>query len=268
MRVKLGLKEFGLVTFQYSSIWGGLIPMHLLAGYAVYLALFVGWNHVNWLYLAAGYFCIMILGITAGYHRLISHKSYETYRPVRYLLLLFGMMAGQGSPIFWTVTHRGMHHPHSDTMKDPHSPIHGFWHSWLFWLWKIEESDINIRTVTDLIRDPVIAFFHKYYIQIYWAMNLVLAMIDVDFWLWFSIIPSVIAFHSYSITNSLNHYRHLGYRNYDTKDNSTNIWWLWPLVLGECWHNNHHGDVKDYHFGRRRWWEIDPAGAVIRIIKK
>lgn len=268
MRLDMSLKDYCKVSFRYNTLWGVLIPMHIVASYALYTAFTGSWQTINWLYLGLGYFCIMLLGITAGYHRLISHKSFETYTPIRYILLFFGMIAGQGSPIFWTVTHRGMHHPHADTAKDPHSPIHGFWHSWLLWLWKLEESDVNMRSVVDLLRDPVITFCHKYYIYLYWAANLVFILISFDLWLWFVIVPSVIAFHSYSITNSLNHYKQLGYKNYDTKDNSINVWWLWPFVLGECWHNNHHGDVKNYHFGGRKWWEFDPAGAIIRIIKK
>lgn len=269
MRTGMKLADYGKVSLQYNTIWGGLIPMHIFGIVAIVLAFTGSWQHINWLWLVIGYFCIMILGITAGYHRMISHRSFETSTPMRYMLLFFGLLAGQGSPIFWAVTHRGMHHPHSDTTRDPHSPMHGFWHSWLLWLWKIEESDINARSVVDLIRDPVISFVHKYYMPLYWGSNILIILIfGFNFWLWFAIVPSIIAFHSYSITNSLNHYRSLGYRNYETKDNSTNVVWLWPLVLGECWHNNHHGDAKHYHFGGRRWWEIDPAGAVIRMIKK
>ena len=268
MRTNLSLTDFVKDTFRYNTLWGGVIPMHIAGIYAIYTAISYGFPTINWLWLALGYFCIMTLGVTAGFHRMLSHRAFETYVPIRYLLLGFGILSGQGSPIFWTVTHRNMHHPHSDTIKDPHSPIHGFWHSWFLWLWKIEETDVNPRKVVELLRDPFILFVHKYYIYIYWALNLALALIDLQFWLWFAIIPSLIAFHSYSITNSINHFRSLGYRNYDTKDNSTNIWWLWPLILGECWHNNHHGDMKAYHFGNRRWWEIDPAGAVIRLIEK
>ncbi len=268
MRENLNAKDFLKITFKYKTIWGGLIPMHLFTLYAIYAAFTGSWETINWLYLALGYFCIMILGVTLAYHRMISHKAFETYTPIKYILIFFGMLSGQGSPIFWTATHRGMHHPYSDTLKDPHSPRHGFWHSWFLWLWKIEESDLSTRRVLDLVQDPFMAWCHKNYMNLYWGANLVIALISFDFWLWFVMVPSVIAFHSYSITNSLTHYKNLGYRNYNTTDNSTNTWWLWPLILGECWHNNHHGDVKAYNFGNKRWWEVDPAGMLITLIKK
>lgn len=268
MKEKLGIGEFASRSLKYQTLWGGLIPMHLFAAYAIYLGFTGGWQAIYWLYIAIGYFCLMMLGVTIGYHRLISHRSFETHPIFSYLVTIFGMLAGQGSPIFWTVTHRCLHHPYSDTDRDPHTPLKGFFHSWFLWLWKIEESDMRTTKIVDLIRDPFIVFCHKHYMKLYWLMNLAIALISFEFWLWAVVIPSAIAFHSYSITNSLTHYKILGYRNYDTRDNSTNTWWLWPVVLGECWHNNHHGDAKAYNFGNRRWWELDPSGMIISLIRK
>lgn len=267
MKQTLTVKEFLVRTFKYKNLWGGIIPMNLLAIYAIVSAFFGNWSNINWIYLGLGYFCFMILGITIGYHRYISHKSFETYTPIKYILLFFAMLAGQGSPVFWTATHRDLHHPYSDKEKDPHSPNKGIFTSWFLWLWKIEESDIQRRNIMDLLRDPVYAFCHKHYMTLYWIGNLVFALISVDFWLWFVIVPSFITFNSYSLTNSLTHMPKLGYRNYDTDDKSTNTWWLFPFVLGECWHNNHHGDVKASHFGKIRPWEIDPSGVVINLIR-
>jgi fatty-acid desaturase len=283
MKKNLSIKEFIKVSLKYSSLWGGLIPLHTFGLYAAYEVYAGYFNTINWLYLGVGYFCIMLLGITAGFHRLFSHKSYTTYNPIRYLLLFFGLLAGQGSPIFWIVTHRNLHHPNSDTDKDPHSPQHGLATSWFLWLWKIEEKDINPKHAVDLFRDPVLLWIHRYYIYIYWALNLIFAVLSIgvywftvatfgitsiDIWIWGVIVPALITFHSYSITNCLNHISSFGYKNYLTRDNSVNVPWLWPLVLGECWHNNHHGDVKASHFGGVNWWELDPAGLIIKVIKK
>jgi fatty-acid desaturase len=264
----LTLNVFFKKTLTYSSLWGILLPLQAAAIYALY-TLFSATAYVYWLpTLIMGYFCIMILGITMGYHRLISHKSYTTSAWIKNVLLFFGVAAGQGSPLFWTAVHRGYHHPYSDTEKDPHTPQKGFFHSWFLWLWKIDESDMNLRSVVDLARDPLQLLIHKHYTKIVWAIHGTVALISVDFWLWFLVVPSFITFHSYSITNSLTHFRVLGYRNYNTKDNSTNTWWLWPFVFGECWHNNHHGDQRAYNFGKIRWWEVDPAGFLISLIKK
>jgi len=268
MRTNLTLKEFTRITFTYKNLWGGLIPMHLFGLYAVVSAASGAWQNIFWAYLVAGYFCIMILGITMGYHRYISHKSFETYKPIEYIMLFFAMLAGQGSPIFWTATHRDLHHPFADKEKDPHTPLKGFFNSWFLWLWKIEETDINQRRIIDLLRNPLYAFCHKHYMPLWWSANLIIALISFDFWLWFVIIPSVITFNSYSLTNSLTHFTFLGYKNYDTDDNSTNVPILFPFVLGECWHNNHHGDVKASNFGKINWWEVDPSGMLISLIKK
>jgi stearoyl-CoA desaturase (delta-9 desaturase) len=183
-------------------------------------------------------------------------------------LLFFAGLSGQGSPIFWTSIHRGLHHPHSDGEKDPHTPKKGFFTSWFLWLWKVEEKDINYKDIIDLLKVKEYQFIHKYYMELYWIVNLTIALISFEFWIWFVIVPSFITFHSYAATNCLNHYRFLGYKNYETNDNSVNVPLIFPLVLGECWHNNHHGDTRAYNFGKINWWEIDPSGWIVEIIKR
>ena len=200
MRGNLSTKDFLQVTFKYKNLWGGLVPMQLLAIGAIAGGMFFGlWKDIYWLYLALGYFCIMMLGVTIGYHRYVSHRGFETWAPVKYTLLFFAMLAGQGSPVFWTATHRDLHHPYSDGERDPHTPQKGFFHSWFLWLWKIEEKDIDQRRVIDLLRDPFMAFTHKYYMYLYWAANAIIAAISIEFWIWFVVVPSFITFHSLSL---------------------------------------------------------------------
>lgn len=262
------LMSFLKTTLKYPSLWGAVVPIQLFALYAIY-TLINGTQSSIWLpAVLSGYFFIMIVGITMGYHRFFSHKSYSTNKFIEYIMLFFGVASGQGSTIFWTAVHRGAHHPYSDTDRDPHTPKKGFFHSLGLWLWRIKESEINIRTVVDLARDPLHMFIHKHYIYLFWLIHFAFIIVSFDLWLWFLVVPSFITFYSYNITNSLNHYRELGYRNFDTKDNSTNVWWLWPVVFGECWHNNHHGNARAYNFGKIRWWEVDPAGLLINLIKK
>ena len=268
MRKQLSTVDFLKITFKYPTLWGCLIPMHILGIYFIISAFLGNWQSIFLLYLLLGYFCIMILGVTICYHRLISHKSFETYKPIEYLILFFAMLSGQGSPIFWTSTHRDLHHVNSDKDMDPHTPKKGFFNSWFLWLWKMEEGDISYKQIIDLLKNPLYSFCHKYYMPLWWSANLLIALISFDFWIWFVIIPSMIAFNSYSLTNSLTHYKWLGYRNYYTNDNSTNVPILFPFVLGECWHNNHHGNAKASNFGKIRWWEIDPSGLLINLIKK
>jgi stearoyl-CoA desaturase (delta-9 desaturase) len=79
--------------------------------------------------------------------------------------------------------------------------------------------------------------------------------------------PAFISFHSYAINTSVNHYTKLGYKNYETKDDGVNVTWLFPVILGEAWHNNHHGDAGNYNFGGRNWWEFDPTRVLINLIR-
>ena len=81
-------------------------------------------------------------------------------------------------------------------------------------------------------------------------------------------LEAFITLHVFCLQTSVVHYEKLGYKNYDTKDTSSNIPWLFPITQGECWHNNHHGDAKNPNYGGRRWWELDPTWWLIRVIKK
>ena len=174
-------------------------------------------------------------------------------------------MAGQGSPIFWIGIHRGYHHRHADTDKDAHSPIHGFWHSYILWMFK--RDSMSIRSTVDLIRDPDMVFAHKHYIKILWATHLILALISIDLWMYLLMFPAFITLHGFLSQTSLTHISFMGYRNYDTNDNSVNSPWLFPLILGETWHNNHHGEGRNPNYSRR-WWEFDPTYWIICLIKK
>jgi stearoyl-CoA desaturase (delta-9 desaturase) len=100
--------------------------------------------------------------------------------------------------------------------------------------------------------------------------NFILLLISWEFFLYFSMLGSFVTLVTYNLTNSLNHYKKLGYTNFPTRDNSTNVPWLFPLVLGECWHNNHHARPGSSHFGSvvsGKWWEFDPSGTFIKIFQ-
>ena len=174
-------------------------------------------------------------------------------------------MAGQGSPIFWIGIHRGYHHRYADTDKDAHSPKHGFWHSYILWMFK--RDSMSIRSTVDLIRDPDMVFAHKHYIKILWATHLILALISIDLWMYLLMFPAFITLHGFLSQTSLTHISFMGYRNYNTSDNSVNSLWLFPFILGEAWHNNHHGEGRNPNYGRK-WWELDPTYWIICLIKK
>lgn len=251
--------------FRHSNLWGGIIPMNIFGIYALY-SIFSGMAP-SWWWIATlvGYVCIKMIGIAAGYHRLFSHRSFKVHTLVERIILWFGILAGQGSPIFWIGIHRGYHHRYSDKDRDAHSPSHGFWHSYILWMFKRET--MSIRSVVDLTRNPMMVFAHKHYIKILWITHGLVALISVDLWLYLMLLPAFITLHSFLAQTSITHLRFMGYKNYYTNDNSVNSPWLFPIILGEAWHNNHHGQARNPNFGGRRWWEIDPTFWIIKLIR-
>jgi stearoyl-CoA desaturase (delta-9 desaturase) len=251
---------FSLKLNQY------LIILHILGIYSL-----INLNNVSLsqviIPFVIGYFITMILGVSIGYHRLISHGSFKTNVFWKIVLLFSGMLSFQGSPLFWGALHRNYHHKHADTDKDPHSPKHGLFHSYMGWLWKIKRTDISFRRVPDLLRDKIVLFFHKHQTYLLFAVCLLVGIININWLLYGIILPALITFHGWCMVTSLSHSSKFSYRNYQTKDNSLNIVWLWPLVFGEAWHNNHHGKERNYST-QQKWFEFDPAKFVIERIKQ
>ena len=244
-----------------------LVPLHIFGVYSI-IKIFEG-TAPSWWWLTCiiGYVMFKMLGIGAGYHRLICHKSFKVNRLMKIFILWCGVVSGQGSPIFWCAVHRGYHHRYSDTIKDLHSPKHGFWHSYILWIFKLNYKTLQIRSVIDLVKDKEVSFFHNNYNKIIIISHLVIAMISVNLWLYLMILPCLISLHSFLSQTSLTHISFMGYRNYDTKDTSVNSIWLFPFILGEAWHNNHHGEGRNPNFGGRNWWELDPTYWLIKLIE-
>ena len=204
-----------------------------------------------------------ILGNWMTLHRYYSHKSFE-FRNVyfKYLFTIIALLAGRGSILGWVYIHR-IHHTYSDTDNDPHSPkflgfkLFGFGH-----YKKLEEENIKLFLVKDLMT-PDQLFFHKYYIALITVFLFTLASINMELAYFCWIVPCLLVQLS---QNTFNYYGHIsGYKNFITKDNSTNNFYLFPLILGECWHNNHHARPKDYTTKVNKN-EIDPLGSFIKMI--
>jgi stearoyl-CoA desaturase (delta-9 desaturase) len=250
---------------HFPNLWGSIVPMQVFGLCALY-EIFIG-QAPAWWWMATitGYVCIKMLGVSAGYHRLFSHAGYKVNTVVKRILLFFGILAGQGSPIFWIGIHRGYHHRYADKPGDAHSPKDGFWHSYIGWMFT--RSKMSIRSVVDLLRDPDMVYAHRHYITILWATNIALAIISIDLWLYLLALPTFITLHSFLTQTSVTHLAWAGYRNYAVSDDSVNVPWLFPFILGEAWHNNHHGDGRNPNYGRR-WWEIDPTYWLICLIRK
>ena len=261
---KTSLKQILKNSVVLTNLWASIIPMQFIGIFTVYTIVVGSAPAWWWIASLCGYICLKMLGISAGYHRLFCHRGYTVNKFVGRVLLWFGIVAGQGSPIFWIGTHRGYHHRYADKQGDAHSPRDGFWHSYMGWMFT--RSKMSIRSVIDLVRDPEISFAHRHYVKIFWGTHLLVALISVDLWLYLLALPAFITLHSFSINTSLNHCHKIGYRNYNPNDDSVNSIWLFPLVLGEAWHNNHHGDGRNPNY-RKKWWELDPTFWLIQAIR-
>lgn len=215
------------------------------------------------LYSLLVYWTIGVLGINIGFHRLISHRSFETYKPVEYFLGLVGIITTIGSPLAWSALHR-QHHGHTETEKDPHSPYQIGWFRAWFGFWDVKH--INARLAKDLRRIPFYKYTHKYYLHIIVAYNIILALINPLLIVFVYAIPAVLVLHSSSAIIVIAHIH--GYKTHDLgHEEARNSWIASLITLGEGWHNNHHADSKAWN-NQQKWWELDPNAWIIRAIKK
>jgi stearoyl-CoA desaturase (Delta-9 desaturase) len=230
------------------------------------------------MYLATG------LGVTVGFHRYLTHRSFATSRPLRAIFAILGSAAIEGPVASWVADHR-KHHRFSDREGDPHSPhvgheggwrgaLAGLAHAHMGWLFIHTERGARRRYAPDLLKDPIVSFVDRTFVV--WALGGLAASFLLG-WaiggtivagltglLWGGGVRMLVVHHvTYSI-NSLCHF--FGRRRFATSDHSRNLLWLAPLSFGESWHNNHHAFPTSAFHGLRRW-EIDPSALVIRALE-
>jgi fatty-acid desaturase len=257
-------------NFQYETFFA-LVGIHILALAAPFTFTWAGLVAFLILtYVSAG------LGITIGYHRLLTHGSFQTNKPVKYLLTLCACLALQGGPIFWVATHR-FHHKESDQELDPHSPRESFLWAHVIWNFfrhpRLKDYENMRRLTLDLHNDLGLLFFQKYFFVIYLLSAVILFLggylwgglqLGISLLVWGVCLRTVYVWHVTWLVNSATH--KWGYRNYKVKDNSVNSWWVALLTFGEGWHNNHHSDQRSAKFGHR-WFEVDVTFALIRMLE-
>ncbi|MNS50707.1 Fatty acid desaturase [compost metagenome] len=227
--------------------------------------------------LFAGFYVATMLGVTAGLHRLFSHRSFEAHPALRAVLAVLGTMAGQGTVLIWVATHR-KHHQHSDRALDPHSP-HGetgtpvgrFWHAHIGWILSFYPRDWE-RYVPDLLRDPLLVWLHRRSMLVVLSGILlpgVLGGVLTQSWqgalsgaLWGGWVRLFLVEQSTLLVNSAGHL--WGRRPFESRDHSTNAWWLAVLTLGDGWHNGHHAFPASARHGLNRF-EPDPTFWAIRL---
>ena len=242
----------------------------------------IGWNDICVflvLYLLTG------LGVTVGFHRLLTHRSFKTGRAVRVVLAILGSAAIEGPVISWVADHR-KHHAFADQEGDPHSPHVGHGHGWrgalrgllhahVGWLFIHNHRGRKQRYAPDLLADPAISWVDRTFLI--WAIGGLVAAAGLG-WLfggqprdaltgllWGGAVRMLVLHHvTYSI-NSLCHF--FGKQRFDTADQSRNLAWLAPISLGEAWHNNHHAFPTSAAHGIRRS-EPDPSAIIIRALAR
>jgi sn-1 stearoyl-lipid 9-desaturase len=207
------------------------------------------------------------LGITLGYHRLLTHRSFKTHQWLEYILATIGCLAVEGGPIEWVGIHR-LHHKYSDTLEDPHNANQGFWWSHMRWLTVSPPPDAleKIRKVTgDLNGDPYYEFLSKYFLLPHILFAIILYLCGGwSFVVWGLFVRVVLVYHTTWLVNSASH--KFGYRTFDCDDCSKNCWWVGILAYGEGWHNNHHAYPYSARHGLQ-WWEIDATWMAIQVLK-
>ena len=225
------------------------------------------------------------LGITVGFHRLFTHRAFKARKGVRATLAILGSMAIEGPIISWVADHR-KHHAFSDRPGDPHSPhvdhggglkgaLRGLLHAHVGWLFIHTQRGRHERYAPDLMADPTIRWVSRWFLV--WVVG-GLAMAFALGWLiggslhtaltgllWGGAVRMLVLHHATYSINSLCHF--FGRRDYDTPDESRNLFWLSLFTFGESWHNNHHAFPTSAAHGLR-WWQVDVSAVAIRLLEK
>jgi stearoyl-CoA desaturase (delta-9 desaturase) len=251
-------------------------------------AIVVFWNQVvgvHDLVLAFAMYLITGFGVTIGFHRMLTHRSFRTSKPVEYFFAAIGSMSVQGPVINWVADHR-KHHAHTDEEGDPHSPhvgagkgvigaIRGLFHAHVGWLLTEEGRAERAKYARDLVEDRGMRFIDRAFL---WWVVIGLLLPAAIGWLitgsykgaltgllWGGLVRVFVLHHVTFSINSICHF--VGRRRFATDDESRNVWWLALPSFGEAWHHNHHAFPRSAMHGLRRF-ELDPSAWVIWAMEK
>ena len=268
---------------KYANLGAVVIPF--LATIAAIVLLWNSFVSPADLAIAAAMYLLTAIGITVGFHRLLTHRSFQTSKPVEYLFAIFGSMAVQGPVISWVADHR-KHHAHSDEEGDPHSPhvghgdgvrgvLAGLWHAHSGWLMSTQGRADWKRYAPDLYEDRGMRTIGRRFVPLVVASLAIPALAGylvsgtlagaATGLLWGGLVRIFFVHHITWSVNSVCHF--LGSRRFETDDRSTNVFWLSLPSLGESWHHNHHAFPRSAVHGLKRW-ELDPSALVISTMEK
>ncbi|WP_064750334.1 acyl-CoA desaturase [Solirubrobacter soli] len=231
------------------------------------------------MYLLSGF------GVTVGFHRLLTHRSFKTHKFTEYVFAYLGMLAVEGPVIDWVADHR-KHHAHTDVEGDPHSPhvghgdglkgaIKGLWHAHVGWLWETHGEASARRYAKDLAEDRTMRALNRKFPWIVVGSLLIPAALGGLLSMsWHGALTGLIwggfarIFFVHHVTWSVNSVCHFfGTRRFEIEDKSTNVFWLAIPSFGESWHHNHHTFPRSAKHGLK-WWEIDPSAMMIGLLKR
>jgi stearoyl-CoA desaturase (delta-9 desaturase) len=227
-------------------------------------------------------YVLSALGVTVGFHRLLTHRAFQTHAWLRYTLAVLGSLSLQGGVIDWVADHR-KHHTFTDEEGDPHSPhagagaglrgmLTGLWHAHVGWLFETHGQASSRRFAPDLVEDPVMRRINRGFpllalasLMVPFALGFALSggslvAGGLSALLWAGLVRIFLVHHITWSINSICHF--FGRRRFDTDDHSTNVFWLALPSLGEAWHHNHHAFPRSAFHGLR-WYELDPSGWLI-----
>lgn len=252
--------EFSWVNTSFLII----TPLLTLALLPVYLSYSFAWADF-------AIFSVMIFAtgfsITAGYHRLFSHQTYESAWIVRLFFLVFGAGGFQNSCFKWSSDHR-YHHRFVDKESDPYNINRGFFYAHMGWIFRHDPVERSYANAADLENDPLVAWQHRYYLPLAVTVAFILPtfmgwMVGRTFGGFFlgGMIRLLVLHHGTFFINSLAHM--VGNRPYSTKVSARDCWWLAFFTNGEGYHNFHHAFANDYRNGLR-WYQWDPTKWLIR----
>jgi stearoyl-CoA desaturase (delta-9 desaturase) len=240
-----------------------LVLFHLGAIAALFM---FSWR--NLLISMALYWITVGWGISLGYHRLHTHRSYKVPLWMEYFFAVCGSLTLEGGPIFWVATHR-IHHQKSDQAGDPHSPHDGAWWAHVGWILWGETNHNNTKLMSKYAPDLA---KHKFYIWLnnwHWIPMVALGVILLatggwSLLFWGIFLRVVVGLHATWLVNSATHM--WGNRRFTTKDDSRNNWWVALMTFGEGWHNNHHAHPTSARHGLA-WYEFDISWITLTFLK-
>jgi stearoyl-CoA desaturase (Delta-9 desaturase) len=222
-------------------------------------------------------YMVTAVGVTVGFHRLLTHRAFATYPWIERVFAVLGSLSVQGSFRDWVADHR-KHHAHTDREGDPHSPhighgsgLSGLWHAHVGWLLETQGQADWKKYAAELYEDPKMRRIGRRFPQIAllsllvptvagWVLHDFTAAGALRGLVWGGLVRIFFVHHVTWSVNSVCHF--FGRRRFDIDDHSTNVGWLAVLSLGESWHHNHHAFPRSAYHGLR-WWEVDPSGLII-----